>query len=74
MRIPPIMERVEDSYGGQVSSQLRHLLVDVCAQVQRSDTDLPKLFDALEVLLVFSSRSGAHSRELRGNRLVLYEQ
>jgi hypothetical protein len=53
MRVPPILERVDDVYGGGVSPQLAPLLREVYAQVQREPADLPALYDALDALLRF---------------------
>ena len=53
MRVPPVLKRVDDVYGGRVSPQLAPLLREVYAQVQREPANLPALYDALDALLSF---------------------
>jgi|SRR6185312_8107131 len=52
MKVPPILERVDDAYASErVSPELAPLLREVYAQVIRGDTNLPALHDALGALL-----------------------
>ena len=55
MKVPPVLDRVDDVYGGRVSPQLKHLLAQVYAQVQLQPTDLSAFYNALEELLTFLS-------------------
>lgn len=54
MKVPPILERVDDAYASErVSPELAPLLREVYAQVIRGDTNLSQLYDALSALLSF---------------------
>ncbi len=54
MRVPPVLEHVDDAYAREpVSPELATLLGEVYAQVVRAETRLPALYDALDALLTF---------------------
>lgn len=54
MRVPSVIEHVEDEYATeQVSPELPPLLHAVYAEVQRAETSLSALYRALEALLAF---------------------
>jgi hypothetical protein len=54
MKVPPVLERVDDAYACEwVSPLLPLLLREVYAQVVRADTSLPVLRDSLDALLTF---------------------
>jgi hypothetical protein len=54
MKVPPVLERVDDAYARElVSPRLALLLREVYAQVVRADADLAVLHGALDNLLSF---------------------
>jgi hypothetical protein len=54
MKVPPVLERVDDAYARErVSPRLPMLLGEVYAQVVQVDTSLAALRDTLEGLLTF---------------------
>lgn len=54
MKVPSVLERVEDSHGtGRVSAELAPLIRAVYAEVVRHETDLAELHRSLKALLSF---------------------